>query len=761
MNRLLLHPVLSRGFRSCSLALLTMLASSTGFPQQVPTHPATGTIAEITARGAQRRIGNLYVADDDVEIIYGEMHLRADHVEYDDSTSQAVARGHVIFDFQNQHLEGDEGTYNVATGKGVFKNVHGFLKLERHPNPRMLVSSNPLYFQAAEVDRLSDDVYIIKHSWITICDPAKPAWQFYAPKAKITVQKQIAMVNSNFRVLRVPLVWLPYATAPAGEHIRQSGFLLPLVGNSNQKGFVIGDAFYWAPRPWFDTTLGFDYFSRRGTAQRGEVRARPFENTSIQYDYFGVIDRGLPQASGPPINQGGHQQTVEVQSLWNHGWRFVADVNELSSLTFRLAFSDTYGEAINSEIPSSVFLTNNFNGFSLNVASISDRSYLELSPPNTVFLRSAPEARFSSVERAPWQNLPVYLSFDSFVGSVHRDDQFLDTPSFVARTEISPKITIPLHFRDLFGITASAAFRSTYYGDSLNTFSVLTGQSITRNTGEFALEFRPATLERFFDRPRTHHRYKHTFEPFATYRYVTGVHDFADFIRFDSNATLTDTNEIEYGIEQHLFVKSGDSQPVDFLTWRIVQKHYFDSTFGGAIIPGQRNVFEALDSITPFAFASTARNWSPIVSDLKLTPGGPYDAEQIIEYDPQLQKITTIGTLLKLKPYGKYSFTVAHFRLQGDPIVQPVSQQIRAILGYGDITRPGFNASGGISYDILSGTSQNEFAQVGYNGGCCGLSFEYRRINLGTVRNENQFRVALILANLGSFGNLRRQERIY
>ncbi|POA46133.1 hypothetical protein C1884_31425, partial [Pseudomonas sp. GW460-R15] len=77
-------------------------------------------------------------------------------------------------------------------------------------------------------------------------------------------------------------------------HIRQSGFLLPLVGNSNQKGFVFGDAFYWAPRPWFDTTLGFDYFSRRGTAQRGQVRARPFENTSIRYDYFGVIDRGLP-----------------------------------------------------------------------------------------------------------------------------------------------------------------------------------------------------------------------------------------------------------------------------------------------------------------------------------------------------------------------------------------------------------------------------------------------------------------------------------
>jgi len=761
VNPFLSIPAPGQTFRLSTLLLLCAFLATPGSPQQTPAPPPTGSTAEITARGAQRRVGTTYFADDDVDVTYGGMRLRADHVEYDDTTSQVIARGHVIFDYDNQHLEADDANYNVASGRGVFKNVRGFLKLERRPNPRLLVSRNPLYFEAQEVDRLSEDVYVVKHSWITICDPTQPTWQFYAPKAKITLQHHVAMVNSNFRLYRVPLIWLPYATAPAGERIRESGFLLPLIGNSNQKGFVFGDAFYWAPRTWFDTTLGFDYFSRRGTAQRGEVRARPFENTTIRYDYFGVIDRGLPQASGPPINQGGHQQTLEIKSLWKHGWRFVADYNELSSLTFRLAFSDTYGDAINSEIRSAIFLTNNFQGYSFNLATLSDRSYLELSPPNSVFLRSVPEARFSSVERAPWRNLPVYFSFDSFAGAVHREDQFLDTPNFVARTEFSPKVTIPFHFRELFGLTASAAFRTTYYGDSLNSQSNLAGQSITRNTGEFALELRPATLERFFDRPRSHHRYKHTIEPLATYRYVTGVHNFADFIRFDSNATLTDTNEIEYGLVQHLYVKSGDEQPVDFLSWRIVQKHYFDSTFGGALVPGQRNVFEALDSITAFAFASTPRNWSPIVSDLKLTPGGHYDAEQILEYDPQLQKLTTIGTLLKLKPYREFFFTVAHFRLQGDPIVQPLSQQIRAMLGYGDITRKGLNVSTGISYDINSGTLQNQFVQVGYNGGCCGLAVEYRRINLGTVRDENQFRVALILANLGTFGNLRRQERIY
>jgi LPS-assembly protein len=56
---------------------------------------------------------------------------------------------------------------------------------------------------------------------------------------------------------------------------------------------------------------------------------------------------------------------------------------------------------------------------------------------------------------------------------------------------------------------------------------------------------------------------------------------------------------------------------------------------------------------------------------------------------------------------------------------------------------------------------QSQVAQISYNGSCCGIGFEYRRLSLGTVRNENQFRVVFLIANLGSFGNLRRQETIF
>ena len=764
--------------------------------QQIKLHSGKAGDVEIWSHGPQQKRGDLFIADDDVDIHFGDERLQADHVEYNEKTSESIARGHVRFDYNNEHLEADEAHYNVSTGHGTFTNVRGTVKIERRANPLVLLSQNPLYFQAPEVERFPGDIYLVRRGWITICDPQHPTWQFYAPHARIRLDKSVALVNANFRLYRVPLVWLPYATAPAGEKIRQSGIMLPVIAQSNSKGFILGDALYLAPRPWWDATMGAELLTKRGSAERGEFRARPFENTSIKYTYYGVIDRGIqePGANGTTFleKQGGHQQQVEVQSLLSNGWRFIADDNELTSLTFRLAFADSFGDAITSEVRSATFLTNNFRGFSFNFADLSDKTFLSIpitstttgvtTPAVSVSLRDAPEIRFGSVEQAPWQNLPFYFSFDASEGAMHRqDDTPLNTPSFVQRTEFAPKVTIPLHFGAWFGITTSAAFRTTYYGDSFNAAGQLSGQSITRNTGELTVELRPPTLERFFDRSslnkdKPRKRYKHTIEPTITYRYVTGVNNFADFIRFDSDTTLTDTNAVEYGITQRLFRKTGDEQPEELLSWSIFQKHYFDPTFGGAILDGQRNVFEAFDSISPFAFAFGPRNWSPIISDFKIAPGGLYDVEQILQYDPQIQRLVTVGTLLKIKPYREFFATVSYFRLNDNPVQadlppvpppnfvafsQPLSNQVRTLLGYGNLTRKGFNFTTGVSYDFTNQTLQSQLVQISYNGNCCGLALEYRRINLGQVRTENRFTATFIIANIGSFGNLRRQEHIF
>ena len=784
------HARVHAALRPFFLQAALLLAFAAGTPrmaaaQQTRVPSAKGGVANLEAK-TQGRKGDVTTADGDVDIHYGDTRLRADHVEYNGKTYEATATGHVQLDYGDEHLEANEAHYNVSTGYGRFHNVRGTIKIERRPNPALLISDNPLYFEARDVERFPGDIYLIHRAWITICDPQHPKWQFYAPNARIHLDKTVALINANFRLFRVPLIWLPYASAPVGRKVRATGILIPDIGQSSRKGFIFGDAFYLAPSPWMDATVGAQYLSRRGVLERGSFRAKPFENTSMEYTYFGVQDRGLLNPNGTRSPQGGDQQRLEIQSLLPGGWRFVTDYNHLSSLTFRLAFADSFGEAINSEVRTAIFLTNNFRGFSLNFAGLDDKSFLTLPttttsstgvvtpvPGTSVTLRNLPEARFGSVEQSPWRNVPIYFGFDGFAGVVFRSDQTIQTSNFVDRYELAPRVTVPLHFGSWLGVTTSAAFRTTRYGDSYNSAGLLNATAISRNTGEFTVELRPPTFQRFFDRTslkkdKARRRYKHTIEPALTYRYVTGVNRFAEFVHFDSDATLTNTSEVEYGITQRLFRKDGDGQPEELLTWRIVQKHYFDPTFGGAIVDGQRNVFQALDSISPFAFAFGPRNWSPIVSDFKIMPGGPYDVEQILQYDPQIQRLVTIGTLLKVKPYREFFVTTAYFRLNDNPsplpatnFQQPLSNQVRALVGYGSETRKGLNLITGVGYDFENKTLQNQIVQLSYNGGCCGLAVEYRRINLGQVRAENQFRLAFIIANIGTFGNLRHQEKIF
>src|SRR5882672_6177401 len=254
----------SRNLFALCLAIFTFVPTP-GKAQQVRLPSGKGQYAELSAEGPQTRKGDLFTADKNVDLQYAGMRLRADHVEYNDKTHNSLAQGHVQFDFENQHLEADEAHYNFSTGVGMFRNVRGNVKIVRRPNPMVLVSENPLYFEAREVERYANDVFVVHQAWITVCDQQRPTWQMFAPRARIRLNKTVALVNANFRLYKVPLIWLPYATAPAGQKIRQSGFLLPDIGNSSTKGYVFGDAYYWAPTTWADATIGVQDYTKRGS----------------------------------------------------------------------------------------------------------------------------------------------------------------------------------------------------------------------------------------------------------------------------------------------------------------------------------------------------------------------------------------------------------------------------------------------------------------------------------------------------------------
>jgi len=779
------------------LALTASIFTVRGAVAQEIIPPSSSGQASVRLEAEQqRKEGDVYFADGKVEIQYRNLRLRADHVEYNTKTYMAAARGNVRFDADTQHLTADSAEFNVQSGAGLFEHVRGEVTMEHQPNSTILVSPNPLVFEAQEVRRLDERTYWIEHAWLTVCEPDRPSWRFLTSHATLHVNRTVALLNANFRLFSLPLFYFPYASLPAGRRLRQSGFLIPEFADTSVKGIVIGEGYYWAPRDWTDLTVGGAYLSLRGWQQNGEFRAKPWENVSISGKYFGVIDRGIPapllNAQGNPVldasgnpettleNQGGHTMQYNLLAQLHDGWRAVADLNQLSSLTFQLVFAPTFGEAVNSEVRNAGFMTNNFRGFSIDFGATSYKNFVNAQPQVVEDVRSAPEARFLSVDQAPWKNLPIYFGGDAFAGAVHRNDENLVTNSttgvesvvpgiitsaFVERSEVAPRVVLPLRWGPWLGVTASYTVRTTSYGAQL-VGGVLADTPLRRTTGELNIDLRPPTLERVWETKSG--KWKHTIEPRIEYNYVEGVGQFDRFILFDEDETLTNTNDFVYSITQRLFHRTGEGQASDLISWKIAQAYYFDSTFGGALTPGTRNVFQALDSITAFAFADEPRHFSPINSDLVISPGGKYDAEVRLDYDPVRHRITTAETLLKIRPTENFDFTVAQFSVDNtavlppfNPVLQPPANQIRAQVGYSASNRRGWSAGGGFGYDIKQDALQNQFVEVSYNGSCCGISLEYRRLSLGVIRAENQFRVSLNIANIGTFGNLRRPDKLF
>jgi len=111
----------------------------------------------------------------------------------------------------------------------------------------------------------------------------------------------------------------------------------------------------------------------------------------------------------------------------------------------------------------------------------------------------------------------------------------------------------------------------------------------------------------------------------------------------------------------------------------------------------------------------------------------------------------------------------------GLPVIQPerlrdpaVADTLRAwrpdlgvVAAYGKLNRPGVNAAYASTWDIRRDFFPNSVAQVSYNWDCCGIAFSYRRLGLGALRSQNEFRFSFTIANVGTVGNIRESERLF
>jgi len=762
-----------------ALALLLALASYM-HAQQIPVSlESKGPGREVTIRAdSQQKDKGTYHLRGHVQIVYEQMRVTADEASFDDASGDIMARGHVVFDDPKSHLVADEVHYNIRTQKGWFSNGVGYVHPKGNPRARVLKTENPFYIWGETVDRLDEDTYLVDHGRMTTCECAKDGWLLSARQARVSVGDKLVAHDAVFRFLGIPIFYFPIVVDSIAREPRQTGFLLPHIGNSTQKGYIIGDGFFWAINPSADLMLGVEDYSKRGLAERGEFRAKPSPNADFTINYFGVNDKDSNlslRAPGKSVHGFGKDDDI------GDGFRAIANVDYVNTMAFRITWSGTYTEAVSSEAVQSGFVTKNWDAYSFNVSAERYEDFLstQIVPGNAVIIRHLPSFQFAGEDREIGDS-PVYFSFETSVDAVGRTEPGLTLPLLEDRLDFHPQILLrPKEFWH-FRFIPSIGFRATRYGASLATDHT----PVDRLLAEIQLDLRPPSLEKVFANSYRGYLLKHVIEPDIQYHLVRAhdPEDILDLIRFDAMDIFTETNEVEYSLTNSILARKDvpDNSPDvpqarDIFSWRISQKYYFDPTFGGALVPGQNNVFASTIDLTGFAFEHGQR-FSPIDSVFKFAPFSNYDTEIRTDMNPSgAGGVLDVGLSSHVKRgllgvaftdffinHSSYLGSLLASATAGLPATSAPPLTAFNVLGtvvtYGDPNHRGLSGAFGMDYNFQQKINQHVITRLSYNFGCFAIDGEYQYYDLGPLRRESQFRIALSLANVGTFGNLKPRE---
>jgi LPS-assembly protein len=800
----------------CHLLLAPRLVTSqllpASSPQQYPP-PAPTKRSEMVGIGAvhQENQGSIYKLSGNVKIDDGIYTFHADDATYNSDSGEARAEGHLVLEGgpNHEHIEAARGTYNINSEIGHFENVTGSIGVETAKNRAIFTTSNPFFFTGKIVDKKGPDHYVVTDGSVTSCQLPRPKWQFFAHTVVVEAGGNATIYHSIFRIEDIPVFYFPFATHPVQKEPRQSGFLIPNIGRSSTRGNTIGESAFWAINRSMDLLAGAEYFSRRGWAPQGEFRARPNDTSFLDLTFFTVLDRGL---NG--VNQGGTEAHLNSEGAFAHNIRAVANIDYLSSYVFRLAFSDVFTQAVNSEVKSDAFLSNVTGSLFLNANTRRYQDFQSTTPGDVITILHAPGIEASSVDRALF-NSPLHGTIDAAADGLYRSEPSFSTAPLVGRFDLDPVVSLPMQLKG-WSLRPELSFRDTIYtqqlvpsgGVALTDVGTAISDVINRKALQGSVEIRPPALDRIFDREILGRKWKHVIEPRVTYTYVTGIENFAHILRFDERDILSDSNEVEYAVVNRLYAKRTSPGPEgcgpegmpalmvgiappsgsvpwqhtqataeppcpkqppvrEIITWEIAQKYFVDPTFGGALVPGKLNVFTSTVDLTGIAFLTDARRLSPLVSRLRVSTGPRNDVEWDLNYDFREGRISTSTALLD-QHFGAFTVGVGNAFLNvpnevatTGPASSQIFNQFRAVLGYGSTNKRGFSGAVNLGFDAELNQVQYGSGQMAYNWDCCGVNVEYRRFALASVRNENQFRFTFALANVGAFGNLRRTERLF
>jgi len=688
-------------------------------------------------------------------------------------------------------ISASHGDMRLDMHTARFFDVTGSMGVKHAGRTVVYSTTNPFLFSGRVLLQTGEGSYKVVDGTMTNCRLPKPDWQLIARSINIR-NNQATTTNALFKFLGIPVFYLPYLRHPVDDTGRDSGLLIPVVSNySSIRGWTFGDQIYIVLNRSMDLVVGTEYYSKRGWAPNGDFRYKGPGLDHFTARWNALLDRGFEQlqTSGPQagqtilVNQGGTDIVAEGRDDLTPETRLAMNAEYLSSYTYKLVFNDNYLQAVNSEVHSTLSLTHAYNGFVPSAYLERLQNFASSTEGDEVRILHLPSLRFDVLDE-PLHGSPLYWRMGSSLSYLGRSEYGFHVRN-LGRFDLYPRLSLPL-VAGGWSVVPEVALRETFYTGSQNPN--LTGtnggtptvshDALSRSDFEASVDVRPPALERDFT--IGNREIRHVIEPEIMYSFVGGIGVKARNVPlFDPTDIATDTNEVGYTLTQRFYTRLKNAQPCtvedtmttcspqprEWASWVITQKYFLNPTFGGALEPGRRNVFDTTLDLTGIAFLTDPRNLSPLVSRLRFEAVKNLRIEWDMDYDPKSGRLDANNVFAGYS-WGPTTVGLGHSLLnavdeKGSTASILQSQQLQPFVEIGKPNGAGFNLAANGGYDFVNGALQYAGVQAVYNWNCCGLTVGYRRFSLGAIRDETQYLYSFTLANFGSVGDIRRSNTVF
>lgn len=682
------------------------------FPEEQGGGSAVGSAGSL-----EYRRDDYAVLSGGVTIKYQDIELTAERAELDLDTKIVTAQGDVVLDQGPRRLTGATMTFDLDTKTGTLTEASGQVSAD-------------YYFRGREVSKTGDDTYEVVDGLFTSCKQDVPDWSFRMGRATVQVAGYAHVKNATLRAKNLPLVYVPYIVWPVKSE-RSSGLLVPNIGYSEQRGFLLGLAYYQTLGRSYDTTVHLDTYTEGFLGLGNEFRYRPTDGTRGTFVGYAVRDPDAEEEFRWKID------LRHVSDDLPYGIRGGLNYQAFSDFNFFKDFERDFDRNTQRFIYSNGFLTKNTGPHLFNF-QVDEREVLVgvNQGGENIIQRRLPEFEYRLRQTRLLNRL--YLQAESSAA-------MLDTSELgsYSRVDLFPRLRYTAITLPWLSLSVDAGERVTWYGDSLDETdrTRLSGESLTRTLPSGAAEVVGPSFARIYD--FGFGRVRHILQPRFNYTYFGDFDDPGLVPRFDQTDNSFSTN-LGRAVLSNRFLAKPPNKP-DAASTEVL------------LIELARNFsFDNLQPLEASRDGLLTTSGGPLEARVRFNPARRTSVEARAFYSLLFDKLTSTE-LSGNVGFGRHNFGVTWTtRRPADPFPgQMDSNQLRLSGGVEVLPRR-LQIEGQVNYDFADRGLQQQRYVATWLDQCYSVRVEYRdfRAGIGDRVRDKDFRFALTLKNVGTFLDL-------